>query len=354
MRLKKIALFGAAVGLFGCLSKDAPDAPKGNAGVGGSISFHIAIAADSPFKSLAKTAELDISAPDMSTIRHGLQINDSSVEGKVDNIPAGPNRNFLVKVFDSAGSECYRGSAIGNIHGDSTALITVRISRIDGSAIINGTIDEGGEKPAGPFAQDDNTVFLADFNDNLKDRVSGDTGTLVGGTFTEALFGKGIQFQSAQFPKALFRFPNSTRISVTTGSIEALVKADAKSSGFMHIVDKSWLYGLTVYDGVVAVDFGTTWWYSGYTMPLQKWVYLCGSYDGKTIRLYANGVLVDSSPYIATAGDVKWGLGIGNADDDGFNIPFLGKIDEIRISKKARADSEIADAWKTIGRRLPP
>lgn len=350
MLLRKTAMLFALVGFFGCLSRENTVAPAANEN--GSISFRIAIAPNSPFKKLAKSAELNITAPDMSPIKQALQINDSTVEGKVDNIPAGANRNFLVKVFDSAGTECYRGSAGSDIKKDSTVLINLEISRLVGSAVINGTVNEGGDKQVGPFGNDSSTVFLADFNDNLRDYVSGENGRIAGGKFAEALFGKGIQFDSTLYPKAAYRFPNSSLISVTSGSIEALVNAHGKSYGFMHIVDKSWLYGLTVRNGVVAVDFGTTWWYSTYTIPMEKWTYLCGSYDGTTIRLFANGSLVDSSAYVYATGSASYDLGIGNADDDDFNIPFIGKIDEIRISKKARSETEVLASWKAIEKKI--
>jgi hypothetical protein len=135
--------------------------------------------------------------------------------------------------------------------------------------------------------------------------------------------------------------------------MEALVKLEGRSTGFMHIIEKSWLYGLTVFNGKIAVDFGTTWWYSTYTMPLEKWTYLCSTYDGRTIRLFANGIQVDSSPYIASSGQLNWGLGIGNSFDPGFDIPLKGSIDEVRISNKARSASEIKTVWRTIAAQLP-
>jgi hypothetical protein len=101
------------------------------------------------------------------------------------------------------------------------------------------------------------------------------------------------------------------------------------------------------------VVFGTTWWYSTYSMPKDQWTYLCGSYDGTTIRLFANGLAVDSAAYRPAPADPTWGLGIGNAYDNGFDIPFLGKIDEIRVSKKSRPAAEIGQSWKAISKALP-
>lgn len=131
-----------------------------------------------------------------------------------------------------------------------------------------------------------------------------------------------------------------------------LVKANGISDGFMHIVDKSWQYGLTIKGGKVAVEFGTTWWYTDHPMPHEKWTYLCGTFDGEFIRLFADGILVDSSSYTPGEADASWGIAIGNAYDNDFNVPFIGSIDEIRISKTVRSASEIHADWKAIEKKI--
>jgi hypothetical protein len=354
MSLRKAAAFCFLMGLSGCLSNQDSGAPVAEAT--GSLSFRIAIAPNSPFKAIAKKAEVEISAPDMASLTRPLQINDSAIEGKVDNIPVGENRAFQVHVYDATDKECYRGSAVAKIKSDSVAIVKIQVNRVVGSAVINGTVNDGGEDTAAaasPFTRDSSTIFLADFNDNLLDRVSGKSGTLAGGKFAAGVYGKSLEFDSARIPKPILRFPDSPLLSVDSGSIEALVNLQGTSPGFMHILDKSWQYGLTVYNGKVAVVFGQTWWYSTYPMPMEKWTYLCGSYDGSTIRLFANGLAVDSAAYHPVQADPSWGLGIGNAFDDGFNIPFLGKIDEIRVSKKSRPAAEISRNWNAIEKALP-
>lgn len=137
--------------------------------------------------------------------------------------------------------------------------------------------------------------------------------------------------------------------------MEAICLVDNVSDDYMHIIDKSWLYGITVFGGQLAVNFGSGWWYSGETMPLSQWTYVCGSFDGSTIRLYVNGQCVAHAPYAGFNGDASYDLGIGNAAADSHNVPFLGIIDEIRISKSIRGDSEIAATWEAIesARTLP-
>jgi hypothetical protein len=140
--IKRIVLISGFLGIFlgGCSSKNNPT--QSPVEKSGSISFRISIAADSPFKKIAKKAELNISAPDMITITKLLEIKDSTIEGTVNNIPSGKERKFEVRVFDSTGTERYKGSVSGNIKADSTVSITLPISRIVGSATINGTVNE--------------------------------------------------------------------------------------------------------------------------------------------------------------------------------------------------------------------
>lgn len=343
----RLLLLTGSVLLWGCLSKVdtvSPQAPET-----GSLNFRVAIAPGSPFQKIAKSATLDISAPDMDTLVKPLSITDSSVEGTVTGIPAGSDRKFEVKVYDSAKVERYRGSAQCDIHGKAITPVTIDISRITGTAVINGVVHEDILDSARPFAADDNTIFLANFNGNTTDLTTGTVGSLSGGHFTEGLFGQALQFDSAYTGHLGLIYPASEKNSVIPGTIEALVDFDVTSAGFNHIVDKSWLYGLTIYNGKVALDFGNrVWWYSTYTMPVKSWTYLCGTFDGAEIRLYANGAAVDSAAYSGTGTDLTWNLGIGNASDASYDVPFKGKIDEVRISRNPRSAVEIATAWKAI------
>ena len=353
MIIKKLVALCSICVLFGCQFTEevVPLSPSEK----GSIAFKISVAPNSHFKKVAKKAEVTVSASDMESIIKPLQITDTSIEGKVSNIPSGLNRKFSLSVYDSMGIECYNGMGFGNISRDSIAQIYIHLIKSGGSAVINGTVSEDSIiPPSGPFLKDSSTVFLANFNFNLTDFVSGDSAVTAGEGFGFALFRKSLQLDSTYIGKAICRFPNSPKISLSgTGSIEALVRANKISGGFMHIVDKSWQYGLTVYNGKIAVDFGTKWWFSSVSMPVNQWVYLGGTYDGKTIRLFMNGVQVDSAAYIRDAGSTGYNLGIGNADDNGFDIPFRGNIDEVRISNTARTPSEFWKNGQTILAKIP-
>jgi hypothetical protein len=130
--------------------------------------------------------------------------------------------------------------------------------------------------------------------------------------------------------------------------MEAICRVGNVSSDYMHIIDKSWQYGITVFNGQLAVNFGSGWWYSGVPVSVNQWTYVCGSFDGSTICLYVNGVCAAHASYSGFNGDSSYDLGIGNAAADSHNVPFQGIIDEIRISKSVRSAAEIALTWSAI------
>jgi Concanavalin A-like lectin/glucanases superfamily len=74
-------------------------------------------------------------------------------------------------------------------------------------------------------------------------------------------------------------------------------------------------------------------------LPLNTWSHLAMTYNGATMRLYVNGVLVSSRAQtgntVVSAGAVQIG---GNTVWGEF---FSGAIDEVRIYKRALSATEI-------------
>ncbi len=353
MDIRRLPLILGLISLWGCLSR--VDNVSSRSPETGSLNFRVAIVAGSPFQKIVKSATLNISAADMDTLVKPLRITDTSVEGTVTGIPAGMKRKFEVRVYDSAKTERYRGAADCDIKGNVVTPVTINITPVIGTAVINGVVHEtatdlAAPGSAGPFAADSSAIFLANFDENVTDIISGVNGTLAEGKYTAGIFGSALQYDSIYTGRPSLTYPATERNSSLPGTIEALVNYDKASAGFNHIVDKSWLYGMTVYGGKVALDFGNrVWWYSTYTMPVKSWTYLCGTFDGTKIRLYANGAPVDSALYSGAATvDTSWNLGIGNAADSSFQVPFKGKIDGVRISRKPRSAAEIAATWLPI------
>ena len=75
------------------------------------------------------------------------------------------------------------------------------------------------------------------------------------------------------------------------------------------------------------------------------WIHLAGTYDGSMLRLYRNGVEVarqaQSGPIATSSGVLRIG---GNSL---WGEYFMGRIDEVRIYKRALSPSEIQDDMNT-------
>lgn len=314
-------------------------------------SFSVSIALPPGEKDSIARAEVVITGRNMDTMHCNLTIGTDRVYGTVHDIPLGTSRHIEIKLYDTGNIMIYYGDAYADIVSDKTIDVKITIKCLKGSINVIGTIGEDSDQPF--FTADSGTVFLADFNNNLKDFITGDSGSLIAAKFVPSLFHEGVQYgDSLSTMKSIYRFPATQFLSLTTGTLEAICYAKSVSSDYMHIIDKSWLYGITVYNGSLAVNFGSGWWYSGIAIRINQWNYVCGSYDGTTIRLYVNGECVAHALYTGFSGDSSYELGIGNAAAGSHDVPFKGIIDEIRISKIVRSDSEIATRWAAIGKKI--
>jgi len=125
-------------------------------------------------------------------------------------------------------------------------------------------------------------------------------------------------------------------------TLEAWIKPDTMS-GYETIVSKYYLQGyyLRVHEsgeihftpGVEEIVTSPGLIQSG------SWYHVVGTYDGTTIKLYLNGVLIGSK---STAGPVRqndYPLRIG--DFPGGGLSFNGLIDEVAVYNRALLDSEV-------------
>lgn len=89
---------------------------------------------------------------------------------------------------------------------------------------------------------------------------------------------------------------------------------------------------------------GDEWNYNPSTqIESGQWVHLAGTYDGETIKIYKNGVLMETK---TTSGPIDWSFKpkafhIGAFKDFNEKIVFDGEIDELRIWNTARTSEEI-------------
>lgn len=87
----------------------------------------------------------------------------------------------------------------------------------------------------------------------------------------------------------------------------------------------------------------------GVDIPLNQWSHVAGTYDGKVVKIYLNGVLADSKTTSTTSQSVLWntlptGLYIGRymATTPSEASYFKGMVDDVRLWRTARSASEIA------------
>jgi N-acetylneuraminic acid mutarotase len=81
-------------------------------------------------------------------------------------------------------------------------------------------------------------------------------------------------------------------------------------------------------------------------LPLNQWSYLATTYDGSTLAIYVDGVLVGSKQNVTPAAESDGPLVIG-ANDIWGGESFHGLIDEVRIYNRPLAVSEIAHDMQT-------
>ncbi len=81
---------------------------------------------------------------------------------------------------------------------------------------------------------------------------------------------------------------------------------------------------------------------SGPILALNTWQHVAGTYDGSYMRIYLNGVIVDSIPKTISIFNSSSNLGIGFAPIYAGSRNFAGRIDEVRIWNSVRSESEIA------------
>jgi len=132
---------------------------------------------------------------------------------------------------------------------------------------------------------------------------------------------------------------NSSLQTDSVVSLEAWVDAASLSSAF-KLIDKSGSYGLG-YDGTNFTMYATR--ASGTKtakksaaaagVTINNYNHICGVYDGKAVKLYINGVKVDS---VAATGNI-----IVNSNNVTLGNSFNGKMDEIRIWTASRTGSRV-------------
>ncbi len=340
--------------LSGCMDSTQPSTQTPGVSSKDNV-LAVSIALSQSVADSLSVAEIKISGTDMDTITRQWNVAGAEVYNVVDGVPSGYSRNIDINLVDKHNHRAYYGTTHADVLSDARTNASLKLKCDKDTTTLNGNCRHEKERPV--FMADSSTVFLADFNSNLTDLVTHTVGTLSSGSFVPALSWDGLKFDLTSHTKALYKFSRTPQLDISTGTMEALVYVDSLRPDYNHIIDKSWLYGITVApDGNLAVHFGgphsAAWWFTTVPLPLKAWSYVCGSFDGTTLRLYLNGALVASTPYDGFHGDTSYDLGIGNATASTNDVRFAGIIDEIRISKSVRSPQEIIANWSTIHKKI--
>jgi hypothetical protein len=131
--------------------------------------------------------------------------------------------------------------------------------------------------------------------------------------------------------------------------MSAWIKPTSNTSGFHTILNKEGEYEVSLVNGQIGWAISNSnpawnWVYTGYAPPVNTWTHIAVTYDGSTIKTYANGVLVHSQPGSGNIGD-------SDTPENDFRIGsrqcsvcveyFSGGIDEVRVYSRALSAAEI-------------
>jgi len=160
-------------------------------------------------------------------------------------------------------------------------------------------------------------------------------GKLVGQlAWVDGKFGKALSFNGAS---SYIEVPDSPSLNPEFLTIDVWIYP--KSLGDRGIVRKDWAYALAIYKDKLQFAPGQDWQFysSGYSPPINKWTHITVTYDGKTIKFYADKKLVGTAnPPPGKLPSSKNPCWIGY-DDNGWY--FDGFIDNVYIYNKVRPPS---------------
>jgi hypothetical protein len=343
--------------IVGCSSSSDKSTGPQNQGLGIAL-LKITAASNSPFSQIADHATVTVSAPDMLTMTTDLTVTDTTVEGTVSGIPAGRDRLFSIAVYDSVDTMQYRGSASSNVIADSTVTITITVTRISGTAVINGTINEGDSIPTTGLA-----AFYP-FNGNANDESgNGHNGTLLNVELATDRFGtvdKAFESNGGRVTVADFPFDGSTgQMTVSawimpdsgwgsnTNSTEAVVTHDLgafsffiEQSGTSNGVFHYWVFETHQQNNPNAT---TT-----FLFEEDKWYHIVVVADvNQEIVMYIN------NQKFLTGKNCPAGIHSSTADlllGGGRSGSYMnGKFDDIRIYNVALSDAHIGALYREGG-----
>lgn len=193
---------------------------------------------------------------------------------------------------------------------------------------------------------------------NTLDNVGGNTGILLNGA-TYASGEQGLAFSFNGSSQAV-RIPDAPNLRFTNGlTAEVWVFPNGNPTGNPIV---KYDYFPQNNQSCFAVGFNPDFTFSllittnggsssvlatsVHSVPGNTWSHLAATYDGTALRLYLNGSLETTLPFIGTLFPGKDDMGIGgNVGGSGVAGAFSGLIDEPAVYNRALSDSEIQDIY---------
>ncbi|HUM45336.1 MAG TPA: gliding motility-associated C-terminal domain-containing protein [Chitinophagales bacterium] len=80
--------------------------------------------------------------------------------------------------------------------------------------------------------------------------------------------------------------------------------------------------------------------FNPFTLDLQKWYHIAGTYDGSVVKYYVNGCVVIEQPFSGNLLQNDFVAAIGNQSENQ-SEQFFGKMDEVRIWNVCRTQEQI-------------
>ncbi len=197
------------------------------------------------------------------------------------------------------------------------------------------------------------------FDGDAKDSSgNGNDGVIYGATFVDGKLGKALALNGID---EYVKIPNAASLNPIQITVEAWIKAKPKND-YILVIDKShgatdstgWVMQIWTNGSITFVYCGSSGVGGGCVSPGigvfstsivtdDVWHHVVGTFDGTNTKIYIDGVLQNSVPYIGTPQinnrDVHIGMWWGGGTAARF---FNGLIEEVRIYNRALSADEVS------------
>ncbi len=184
------------------------------------------------------------------------------------------------------------------------------------------------------------------------------SGHRLGGLLRKATRAPGIDGNALVCNGGCVEVPKNGLLSVTQGvSVSCWVKTDTAGQGNTWILNRvfqggtSTGYRLGVLEGKPCFEVPQTDWShhlkANIDLPTGRWVHLAGTFDGKTIRIYIDGVEQGTLDRPGPVNTNDFHLCLGNYEIDHASH-FDGLLDEVKLYDRALTAEEVQAQCKAL------